>query len=135
MPEYCVTGGTGLIAAYLVKSLLEKGHTVRTTVRDPGLLQLSILFLLPMFSFFHRFHSQKIMKWRPSIVMVLALRTGFREVGFLWKMSGAKERLKMMKADLMVDGSFDEAVQGIDGVFHTASPVLVPYDHNIQASN
>lgn len=38
MPEYCVTGGTGFIAAYLVKSLLEKGHTVRTTVRDPGTL-------------------------------------------------------------------------------------------------
>lgn len=36
MPEYCVTGGTGLIAAYLIKSLLEKGHTVRTTARDPG---------------------------------------------------------------------------------------------------
>jgi GDP-D-mannose dehydratase len=37
MAEYCVTGGTGLIAAYLVKALLEKGHTVRTTVRDPGM--------------------------------------------------------------------------------------------------
>ena len=36
MPEYCVTGGTGLIAAYLIKSLLEKGHIVRTTARDPG---------------------------------------------------------------------------------------------------
>lgn len=47
-------------------------------------------------------------------------------------MSGAKERLKIMKADLMVEGSFDEAVQGVDGVFHTASPVLVPYDQNIK---
>lgn len=37
MAEYCVTGGTGLIAAYLVKALLDKGHTVRTTVRDPGM--------------------------------------------------------------------------------------------------
>lgn len=36
MPEYCVTGGTGFIAAYLVKVLLEKGHNVRTTVRNPG---------------------------------------------------------------------------------------------------
>ncbi|KAL6571019.1 hypothetical protein OROGR_000569 [Orobanche gracilis] len=35
MPEYCVTGGTGFIAAYLIKLLLEKGHVVRTTVRDP----------------------------------------------------------------------------------------------------
>lgn len=38
----------------------------------------------------------------------------------------------MFKADLTVDGSFDEAVNGVDGVFHTASPVIVPQDHNIQ---
>jgi hypothetical protein len=31
-----------------------------------------------------------------------------------------------------VEGSFDEAVSGVDGVFHTASPVLVPHDDNIQ---
>ena len=36
MPEYCVTGGSGFIATYLIKSLLEKGHNVKTTVRDPG---------------------------------------------------------------------------------------------------
>lgn len=55
------------------------------------------------------------------------------KVGFLWEMNGAKERLKVFKADLLVEGSFDEAIQGADGVFHTASPVLVPYDDNIQA--
>lgn len=55
------------------------------------------------------------------------------KVGFLLEFSGAKERLKIVKADLSVEGSFDEAVQGVDGVFHTASPVLVPYDDNIQA--
>lgn len=95
MPEYCVTGGTGFIGAYLVKSLLEKGCFVRTTVRDPG---------------------------------------DVGKVGFLWELAGAKERLKIMKADLMEEGSFDEAIQGVDGVFHTASPVLVPYDTNIQAT-
>ncbi|XP_077243933.1 tetraketide alpha-pyrone reductase 2-like isoform X2 [Tasmannia lanceolata] len=31
MPEFCVTGGTGFIAAYLVKALLDKGYFVRTT--------------------------------------------------------------------------------------------------------
>ncbi|KAJ9163352.1 hypothetical protein P3X46_023029 [Hevea brasiliensis] len=95
MPEYCVTGGTGFIAAYLVKSLLEKGHTVRTTVRDPG---------------------------------------DSAKVGFLRELNGAKERLRIVKADLLVEGSFDESIQGVDGVFHTASPVLVPYDDNIQAT-
>ncbi|XP_068636929.1 tetraketide alpha-pyrone reductase 2-like [Aristolochia californica] len=95
MPEYCVTGGTGFIAAYLVKRLLEKGYVVRTTVRDPENVE---------------------------------------KVGFLWKMDGAKERLKIFKADLLVKGSFDDAVAGVDGVFHTASPVMVHYDDNIQAT-
>ncbi|XP_051138462.1 tetraketide alpha-pyrone reductase 2-like [Andrographis paniculata] len=87
MPEYCVTGGTGFIAAYLIKSLLEKGHTVRTTVRNPE---------------------------------------NEEKVGFLWELNGARERLKILKADLMEEGSFEEAVDGVHGVFHTASPVLVP---------
>ncbi|PON78594.1 NAD(P)-binding domain containing protein [Parasponia andersonii] len=96
MPEYCVTGGTGFIAAYLVKTLLDNGHTVRTTVRDPG---------------------------------------DVGKVGFLRELNGAKDRLKIYEADLMVEGSFDEAVQGVDGVYHTASPVLVPYDDNVQAKS
>ncbi|KAI9168985.1 hypothetical protein LWI28_004999 [Acer negundo] len=95
MPEYCVTGGTGFIASYLVKTLLEKGHTVRTTVRDPE---------------------------------------NVGKVGFLWEFNGAKERLKMIKADLLEEGSIDEAIKGVDGVFPTASPVIVPYDNNIQAA-
>lgn len=95
MPEFCVTGGTGFIAAYLVKALLEKGHIVRTTVRNPDDLE---------------------------------------KVGYLTQLSEDKERLKILKADLMVEGSFDEAVTGVDGVFHTASPVIVPYDNNILAT-
>ncbi|RXH79313.1 hypothetical protein DVH24_040460 [Malus domestica] len=71
MPEYCVTGGTGFIAAYLVKALLDKGHVVRTTVRNPE---------------------------------------DGGKVGYLWEFNGAKERLKVLKADLMVEGSFDEAL-------------------------
>ncbi|KAB1220755.1 Tetraketide alpha-pyrone reductase 2 [Morella rubra] len=83
--------GRGLIAAHVVKTLLEQGNIVRTTVRDPG------------------------MGW------------DVRKVGFLLEFNGADQRLKIMKADLMVEGSFDEAVQGVDGVFHTASLVVVSY--------
>lgn len=32
----CVTGGSGFVAALLVKRLLEKGYAVNTTVRDPA---------------------------------------------------------------------------------------------------
>ncbi|XP_010460375.1 PREDICTED: tetraketide alpha-pyrone reductase 2-like isoform X2 [Camelina sativa] len=47
------------------------------------------------------------------------------KVGFLWELKGAKERLKIFEADLTVEGSFDEAVNGVDGFFHIASRVSV----------
>ena len=43
----------------------------------------------------------------------------------LWELDGAGERLRLLKADLMEDGSFDDAIMGCEGVFHTASPVVV----------
>ncbi|VFQ73837.1 unnamed protein product [Cuscuta campestris] len=94
--EYCVTGGTGLVGANLVKALLDKGYRVRTTVRDPE---------------------------------------NAEKVGFLWDLNeraSREGRLKIVKADLMEEGSFDDAVEGVDGVFHTASPVLVPKDRDIR---
>ena len=43
----------------------------------------------------------------------------------LLSLDGAKERLQLFKADLLEEGSFDSAVDGCQGVFHTASPVLM----------
>ncbi|TXG55851.1 hypothetical protein EZV62_017164 [Acer yangbiense] len=43
----------------------------------------------------------------------------------LLALDGAKERLHFFKASLLEEGSFDFAVDGCDGVFHTASPVLL----------
>lgn len=37
-------------------------------------------------------------------------------------LDGATERLHLVKANLLEDGSFDSAVDGCEGVFHTASP-------------
>lgn len=56
------------------------------------------------------------------------------KVGYLLELNGAKERLEIVKADLLEEGSFDAAVEGAEGVFHVASPVLVPYDDNVKAS-
>ncbi|CAK9186827.1 unnamed protein product [Ilex paraguariensis] len=79
----CVTGAGGFIASWMVKLLLEKGYTVRGTVRNPD--------------------DQKNFHLR--------------------ELEGAKERLTLCKADLLDYGSLREAINGCDGVFHTASPV------------
>ncbi|KAL8547587.1 hypothetical protein ACS0TY_007059 [Phlomoides rotata] len=81
----CVTGASGFLASCLVKLLLERGYTVKATVRN-----LSD----PM------------------------------KVVHLKAFDGAKDRLVLFEADLLEDGSFDSAINGCDGVFHTASPVV-----------
>lgn len=40
----------------------------------------------------------------------------------LLALGGAKERLQLVKANLLEEGTFDAAVDGCEGVFHTASP-------------
>ncbi|ESW21024.1 hypothetical protein PHAVU_005G034600 [Phaseolus vulgaris] len=79
----CVTGASGYIASWVVKFLLERGYTVKATVRDPN-------------------NSSK--------------------VDHLLNLDGAKERLHLVKANLLEEGSFDSAVEGVHAVFHTASP-------------
>ncbi|XP_021772894.1 cinnamoyl-CoA reductase 1-like isoform X1 [Chenopodium quinoa] len=46
------------------------------------------------------------------------------KVEHLLGLEGAKERLHLFKANLIEEGSFDSAISGCHGVFHTASPVL-----------
>ena len=43
----------------------------------------------------------------------------------LFSLDGAKERLQLFKVDLLKEGSFDSTVDGCQGVFHTASPVIL----------
>ncbi len=40
------------------------------------------------------------------------------------QLPGASDHLKLVSADLLEQGSFDQAVEGCDGVFHTASPAF-----------
>ncbi|KAG8646266.1 hypothetical protein MANES_10G138800v8 [Manihot esculenta] len=47
-----------------------------------------------------------------------------KKTDHLLALDGAKERLNLFKADLLEEGSFDSAIDGCEGVFHAASPVL-----------
>ncbi|CAA7053565.1 unnamed protein product [Microthlaspi erraticum] len=85
----CVTGASGYIASWIVKLLLQRGYTVRATVRDPN--------------------DQK-------------------KTEHLLALDGAKERLKLFKADLLEEGSFEQAIHGCNYVIHTASPVSLDVD-------
>ncbi|RXH97868.1 hypothetical protein DVH24_010193, partial [Malus domestica] len=51
-------------------------------------------------------------------------RENEKKLAHLWRLEGTKERLRLVKADLMEEGSFDDAIFGCHGVFHSASPVL-----------
>ncbi|XP_056860445.1 phenylacetaldehyde reductase-like isoform X2 [Raphanus sativus] len=48
---------------------------------------------------------------------------GLSKIEHLLALEGAKERLKLFKADLLEECSFEQAIEGCDAVFHTASPV------------
>ncbi|KAF7829647.1 dihydroflavonol 4-reducatase 2 [Senna tora] len=80
----CVTGAAGFIGSWLIMRLLERGYTVRATVRDPA---------------------------------------NMKKVKHLLELPGAKTRLTLWKADLCVEGSFDDAINGCNGVFHVATPM------------
>ncbi|WZZ15990.1 hypothetical protein YC2023_109079 [Brassica napus] len=45
-----------------------------------------------------------------------------RKTEHLLALEGAEERLQLFKANLLEEGSFDSAIDGCQGVFHTASP-------------
>ncbi|TGA97618.1 aldehyde reductase [Sporolactobacillus shoreae] len=82
-----VTGGTGYLASWIVKGLLEKGYDVRITVRNKADVK----------KYEHLLHIEK----------------------------ATEGHLSVYEADLLKDGSFNEAAQGCDVVFHTASPFFI----------
>lgn len=57
------------------------------------------------------------------VVFCLLLFVDDAKNNHLRELEGAKERLTLFKADLLDFESLREAINGCDGVFHTASPV------------
>ncbi|CAM6117096.1 unnamed protein product [Calypogeia fissa] len=57
-----------------------------------------------------------------------------KKTAILWNLEGANERLSIVGADLLQEGSFDAALEGVEGVFHTAGPVLPEDPNNPQAT-
>lgn len=84
-----VTGASGYIGSWVVKYLLEKGYTVRATVRDKS----------------------KAKKYQHLIDIAE-------------KESG---KIEIWEADLVKEGSFDEAAKGADVIIHVASPFTLRY--------
>uniref|UniRef100_A0A453D2I1 NAD-dependent epimerase/dehydratase domain-containing protein n=1 Tax=Aegilops tauschii subsp. strangulata TaxID=200361 RepID=A0A453D2I1_AEGTS len=64
----CVTGGSGYIASALVKTLLEKGYAVKTTVRDPGWVLVSSFLVLSSL-YFRKTSLHRLMR-NPMICLV-----------------------------------------------------------------
>ena len=79
-----VTGANGYVASWLVKQLLDKGHTVHAAVRNPN-----------------------------NHDKVGHLKAAARQ---------APGQIKFFAADLLKPGSYQQAMQGCELVYHTASP-------------
>lgn len=82
-----VTGGTGYLASWIVKQLLDEGFRVNTTVRDKANQQ----------------------KYRHLLDMA----------------SKSEGQLSVYEADLLLDHSFQQAMDGCELVIHTASPFKI----------
>ena len=80
-----ITGGTGYIGQWILRTLLNRGYAVRAVVRSAEKEQ--------------------------------GLRDAFTK-------EGDHERLEFVVVeDLIKEGSFDEAVKGVDAIVHVASPL------------
>jgi len=85
-----VTGANGYVASWLLKRLLEEGHTVHAAVRDP--------------------------KNKEKLKHLDLLAADF------------KGSIKYFASDLLKEGSYKEAMEGCELVYHTASPFTSDFD-------
>ncbi|MDQ3192212.1 MAG: SDR family NAD(P)-dependent oxidoreductase, partial [Bacteroidota bacterium] len=84
-----ITGGTGYIGSWIVKELLEKGYTVRLTVRNK------------------------------------AKKAAFEHLSEIAKNNHGS--LELWEADLLKEGSYNEAAKGAEAIIHVASPFILKF--------
>lgn len=102
----CVTGGTGFIASHLIYQLLQKGYKIHTTVRS-----------LP--------------KGRDELFQALLnyqKETIPDASNHFFDENSLKERVQCFEADLLKEGSFEQAIKECQFVHHVASPYKVTVD-------
>ena len=66
-----------------------------------------------------------LLNFHNSLVMFVYSIDDPKKTDRLLGLDGAKERLKLFKANLLEEGSFDSVVDECVGVFRTASPVFL----------
>ncbi len=92
-----VTGGSGFLGGWCVAELLRRGHSVRTTVRDPSR--------------------------EPEVrTRVRDLSREADEGAAGDSRAEADDRLAVVAANLLDDAGWEQAVDGCDHVLHVASP-------------
>ncbi|OEL30037.1 Dihydroflavonol-4-reductase [Dichanthelium oligosanthes] len=112
-PVVCVTGSTGYVGSWLVRTLLRRGYRVHATARDTGTARAWLI--------------AAISTCLPGVELTMAevpCRPLFVSSGKAWQVFAAVEggdRLRVFRADMGEDGSFDAAVTGCVAIFHVAA--------------
>lgn len=105
-----VTGANGYIGHWIVRTLLERGYSVRGAGRSEAKAH-------ELADFVSRIIPQA--KDRFSAVVV-------PDIAEVSKLDRCVEVVIVLIKSPLQDGAFEEAVKGVEGIVHTASPLTAP---------
>ena len=127
MKTACVTGGSGYIASALIRMLLERGYAVKSTVRNPGLSDDALCSsLILYFGIVVRLPAE-----RRRLLLNFVSSDDMAKNSHLKDLQ-ALGPLTVLRADLDVEGSFDDAVAGCDYAFLVAASVNIAAGEDLE---